>query len=93
MNDVRTTIKRLWDVFVIFIAKLVLASLLVGIDVGLKQLARIALGPETPHLKVVELVLDVCFVGAFVVIAAAGVIIVVAEVMRSTWEYVGRRRP
>lgn len=90
-EETKTGIKRIGNAFVFFVVKIVIAAIFVAADLGLEKLASLVLEHETAAFKIVEFVLDVAFVGSAVVISVAGTIVVAAEVILSSRDYLRNR--
>ena len=90
-SEVSTGLQRIGAAFVFFVVKLILAGLLVAADLGLERLAGLVLEHDGRPFQVVELVLDVTFVGSAVVIAVSGALVVTGEVILSSRDYFRER--
>jgi hypothetical protein len=62
--------------------------MLVGVDVGIERLSQLVLDPQGEAHTRLDVALDVIFVGAAVLIAIVGAIVVVIEAVRTSVEYV-----
>ena len=91
-GKVKTDLQRLGAAFVFFLVKLILAGLLVAVDLGLEKLAGLVLEHDDISLRIVEIVLDITFVGSAAVIAISGAVVVTGEVILSTMDYFKERR-
>ncbi len=72
---------------------LFLAAALVGSDLGLETLIRLAVGREEAAFRVLDRMLDVILLGAAAIIAAAAAVRVAVTVVRSTLRFIRHPRP
>lgn len=91
-GEVKTGLQRIGAAFVFFVVKLILAGLLVAADLGLERLAGLVLEHDGDLLRIVEVVLDVTFVGSAAVIAVSGAVVVIGEAILSVRDYFKERR-
>ncbi len=90
MEKVIEEIRRIASEALIFLTKIVLAVLVVGIDLAIKNLAALVLNPDGYSYRVLAYVLDVVFVGTAIVISVTGAIVISAEFIVSTYRHLKR---
>lgn len=88
VRSVRNEIIRLVSDVLLFLARIAVAALFLGVDWGIKRLSAIVLeDPEGFTYRILAFVLDVTFVGTAIVISVTGAIMIAGEFIASTWNY------